>query len=184
MIYELDKFQTQIIDSIFEISWADLGQTETDGKNRSPFLDRMIKSVGGSVGDPYCVWWIQHINKQICSVLSVSSMLPKTGSSQELLRIVSESMLDKIETKPAPGRIAVFRSKKDKTKGHVAICKTFLLNGYEFRTREANTNGAGDRDGQGIMDKLRNLGSNGDLELIAFIDWPSMFFEPERGSLS
>lgn len=184
MITELDKFMTRVIDAIFEVSANDLGQSETHGKNRSPFLDKMITGVGGKIGDPYCVWWVQHINSEICKNLFVESCLPMTGSSQELFAIAQEKFPDFIVTKPAPGRIAVFRSKKNNTKGHVAICKTFLLKGYEFRTREANTNGAGDRDGQGIMDKLRHLGMNGDLDVIGFIDWPSMFYEKEKGLMT
>lgn len=69
---------------------------------------------------------------------------------------------------PIPGAIGIFQSRKNPIYGHAVIVTSELFKD-KFHTIEGNTGSSGTRDGDGVYEKTRLMGNNGDLRLIGFI---------------
>lgn len=77
-----------------------------------------------------------------------------------------------LSNNPRPASLMIMRSKSDRTKGHIGIVTSYLNPDGTFDTIEGNTGARGLREGdknEGVSKKKRRFGSNGNLEVYAFI---------------
>lgn len=132
-----------------EIAGHDIGQRETDGQNDSPRIRVYGKTVGIAPPLPYCAaavsTWVMEAN-QVCQVkpllLKVSASALGLYFKNPWLRIDKEELT--ADDLPCIGVIDHCGGK-----GHA-----FLIVGMDdagkLQTIEANSNGAGSREGQGV----------------------------------
>ena len=143
---------------------------ETQGKNRSPALDTLIRRQGGALGDPYCQFGLQEMLDDLCAHYKInrkSVRLPEGGSTQSVFESTPKEFK---HSQPLPMRWVTWR-KGDSWRGHVGIVTGPVKNGL-FQTFEFNT-GPGPgvvRDGDGAFFKSRDLDGYGDMRLRGYID--------------
>jgi hypothetical protein len=141
---------------------------ETEGKNRSKDIDSMILRNGGNLGDPYCVWGIQDILRNLEIEFDVKIDLPKTGGVLKLWERTKPSYKTKI---PKELSIGCYQ-KQGTTQGHAVLVlgmESGRLSTFEFNTSN-NTDDKMVRDGEGAHYKTRIIEGFGDMRLLGFID--------------
>lgn len=144
------------------------GQTETDGKNRSPFIDADNKRAGVAMGSPYCLTSSLCRFDEACSELGLKNVVGIHASTQNWYRKVPKQFILKHGKK---GCIAIFQSKGDKSRGHAAPVRENMMAGSAyFRTIEFNTDGTGSRDGDGVWKKTRSVDGSHSMRFLGFVD--------------
>lgn len=155
-----------------------LNVRETHGKNRSPKLDPMIKSQGGSLADAYCLWGQQYDLDEVCTYLGVDRKLvkiPEGGGTQDVLRRTPARF---ITTKRKLACFITWRHGKTGL-GHVErVClETTHMDTVDkdyFQCIGYNTTVDGDdrivRDGQGCGYTNRLERGTGDMFLLGYTD--------------
>lgn len=139
---------------------------ETNGKNRSPVIDMIVREGGGELGAPYCAYSVSHCFRQCANMLGAK--FPFSGSSQEIKRAFrsadrySEDPQDLLGWK---GALAGWTN-DDGQHGHIFFVKGRLTgaNGKvtHLRTLEANTNPRTlGRDGEGFYELKRPVNTIG-----------------------
>lgn len=169
---------TNIVKGIFEGTIpSKLGgynnERETHGKNRSPKLDKLIKSQGGSLGDAYCLWGQQYLLDAVCEHLGIARktvMIPEGGGTQ---KTVARTPARFVTMKRKPGCMITWRNGKTGL-GHVEfVCGDAGANGF-FPCIGFNTTVDGDdnvvRDGQGCGYTSRVEDPSGALFLLGYTD--------------
>lgn len=123
-------------------------------RNSGPEIDVWLGNVHLQPGDPYCVagiWsWVDEAAKSIGEV----NPLPRVGSVQKLARATVHGPL----WTQTPKRGAVGMHLRPDGKGHL-ILVTWVHDGAPgyLATAEANTDGGGSREGDGVYAKTRPL---------------------------
>jgi len=146
-IVTADPEQSRIINNAQKY----VGQTETDGFNRSPFIDKINEFAGVPVGSPYCASFVSYILYISEIRAPISAWSPDTTSKKNIpfLEINSADVFGLYF--PSKGRIA-----------HTGFIKEVKKNSAYILTTEANTSpnadelGAKSREGDGFFNKLRN----------------------------
>jgi hypothetical protein len=167
----------KIQDEIIFMASAWIGVRETKGNNRSPQIDALIQSQGGSLGSPYCMYGVQHVVQSACLKLNLQNPMPEGGSTQRVWAKINEKYKSK---NPTRASLIFWRSRKDKSRGHVGIVEDF---DGDLVTIEFNTNDAGSRDGDGVWRKRRKLSGSISLELLGFVNIAQMIIDknsPEK----
>lgn len=150
------------------------GVRETNGKNRSPVIDKIITSHGGGLGSAYCAYGACQIVDDLVALYAskghkVSFDIYKTGSSQTMWAKAKDAY--KLG-KPKAGSIVIWKHMNGNWTGHVGICLSDLEGGG-FKTFEFNTspdNHSVVRDGEGAYYKTRPFKDVGDMHILGFID--------------
>lgn len=153
-----------------------VGMTELGGNtNRAEYIDNFNCTVGVPAGSPYCMTAIQTTRRKLEKNHDIQFDLPFVGGTQNFW--TQTKAIYKFN-EPAKGRLAVFKSALDSSKGHVGTCLSGPLEGGVFNTFEFNTSGNGSRNGLFQMRKTRKLGCNGSLILLGFVDY-SIAYKPK-----
>lgn len=164
---------SEIAVEIIKALMVDVGTRETEGENRGPKIDEWNRAIGAVLGSPYCCSGPQYRLKALASTIGCKLVLPYSAGSQDIWQ---RTLPEYKKAEPSKGRIAMFRSTANPSRGHFATCMGVLKpDGLSFSTIEYNTNAVGSRDGDGVMVGSRKLSGNGNLQLLGFIDLPAMF---------
>lgn len=141
---------------------------ESAGKNRSVDIDAMIKRNGGTLGDPYCVFGIQDILRNLETEFGVTIDLPKTGGVLKLW----EGTKNQYKTQD-PSEISIGCYQKADTRfGHAVLVLNTgpkYISTFEFNTSD-NSDDSIVRDGEGAHYKNRIIEGIGEMKLLGFID--------------
>lgn len=143
---------------------------ETNGKNRSPLIDKIITGNGGSLGSAYCCYGVQQVLSDVEAAykklgVDVHFDIPSGGSTQTLWAKTKPEYKFAL---PKAASLVVWRHTP--STGHIGICLSGN-NGGKFETFEFNTSADSTaivRDGEGAYYKNRPL--HGSMELLGFID--------------
>lgn len=143
------------------------GQRETNGKNRSPWIDKINKWIGVELGSPYCATSISYALMETEKELGIKINIPKTASSQSMWFKTPDKFK---RNEPAYGRICVMYNLSNPTYGHVLICLSGADENGNFKTFECNTDSSGSRDGEGCMFSTRNIKGTLTKKIRGYID--------------
>lgn len=141
----------------------DIGQRETNGKNRSPLIDMINKMVKGAyIGAPYCMSAIvARAIMRLCKELGWE--MPdwmNTASTQSFYNNCPQKYRIPKGSLPKMGDIGIMQSYSNAGSGHAYMLEEDEK-GSSQKTIEANTDGSGGRDGDGWYQRKRT--QNGDL---------------------
>lgn len=145
------------------------GMKETQGKNRSPELDALIKRQGGALGEPYCLYGIQDVLDEVRKKFNVTIDLPEGGSTQSFWEGVKKEY--KTQT-PATCQVGIYR-KGETWSGHAVMPMSGANESGVYRTFEFNTNLNAtmlERDGEGCGFRTRNTKGYIGYNLRGFVD--------------
>lgn len=145
---------------------------ETQGKNRSPQIDPLIKRQGGKLGDAYCLWGQQEILDELCAYYGLNRKdvpIPEGGGTQKEFSIIPKRF--KVAAPVAVGW-AFWRHKNGT--GHVECSLSGPIEGTSvFKTFGFNTTAHGNdvvRDGQGAGYMSRETVKVGDMAPLGYVD--------------
>lgn len=147
---------------------------ETNGKNRSPIIDKIITNHGGALGSAYCCYGVQQLLDDVVAYYkskgqSIKFDIPKGGSTQNLWALAKAEYK---QSAPKPASLVVWRHMKNTSTGHIGTCLSFADHD-EFKTFEFNTSPDSSqivREGEGAYYRNRPLKDVGDMHLLGFID--------------
>ena len=140
----------------------DVGQRETQGKNRSPLIDSINKAVpGADIGGPYCIAGLVHRgimrlakekDLKVPAWMNTASTQSFYGGAPGIYRKAKGEM-------PKKGDVCIQQNYNDQGRGHAYILSAdqTSINQYSI---EYNTDGSGGRDGDGVYERVRT--QNGD----------------------
>lgn len=146
----VDKIREDIVSMLLK----DVGQRETNGKNRSPLIDSICKFFGLPMGQPYCIGWVVHRVDGYCAAKGLKNPLPKTMSTQEFYRRTPAAYKKPKGVKASKADVGIQQQYADANRGHAYVLTDD--EGVYQPTVEANTNPAGSRDGDGIYENSRS----------------------------
>lgn len=143
-----------------------IGERETRGNNRSPFIDKINLAAGSYLGAPYCATFISYV------LASLNVDAPNTAWSPSMVARNNVSWANTQQGDvaglyfPSKGRVA-----------HVLFIDNREYTKTQITTVEANTSPSGslnaaDRDGDGVYRKIRNksLMSNSKNKFSRYLD--------------
>lgn len=159
----------QIRNELVQLWAKDIGELESGGKNRSPMIDEINKTIPGSyLGAPYCIAGLLHRGvNAICKKYDLQNPVKQTPSTQKFFDVMQERGFYKPHGEP--GDIAIMQNRKDSGKGHAwGVEKRTGLQTYD--SIEYNTDVAGDRDGDGVHRQQRDDDGDSSKRLRGFID--------------
>ena len=161
----------QMQEDALRFAREDLLERETQGKNRSPFIDAINKEVGLPLGSPYCkaALWVR-VFKRVCDKHNLKNPIPRNGSSQSMLWEAPHELLIAPGNVPKVGYVGIMTMRKDRAHGHIYLL-TEVVNEMKHKTIEYNTNGAGSRDGDGCHELERTVNGSPSKKLSAYVDW-------------
>ncbi len=137
-----------------------IGKRETDGRNRSPEIDEMVRVGGGldpEVGYAYCASYVSYCVKKAAAALKMTPLF-RTGAS--VLKLRDRNTKQLIEA-PEAGCVFLILYAKDGVltgQGHCGFVEDVLHDG-KLHTLEGNT-GPGpavpkkDREGDGFYERF------------------------------
>lgn len=159
---DFTNLEIQLADQIVANAVADLGQRETNGKNRSPMIDAINKALGVPMGSPYCIGGILiRCVKPACQILKLNvptGMI--TAGTQHFWSHAPLKYKIPHGQKLRKGDLGLMQDKGNKSQGHAYLIRQDQLDPLLQLTVEYNTDGAGGRDGDGVYEKTRS--ENGD----------------------
>lgn len=140
------------------------GELETQGKNRSPFIDIVNKWIGADIGSDYCISSICYILDKIMNSMNVEFDLPETAGTQKFWRGTKDEYK---KASPQFGNICILYRLDDESHGHACIVLSEADENGTFKTFEFNTN----KDGvSGVFHSERNLNGDEKFKLRGFVD--------------
>jgi hypothetical protein len=157
-----------------------VGLREQGGNNRGLMVELFLRGVNQQPGAPWCAAFVHHVGKwsHFDHVVDVSSWpLPATASCWMLGQFAKETGVLKDE--PMAGDVFLQYKPELRRFGHAGIVANVVEEGFtpggngwfDCDTIEGNTNEAGERDGDGVILKLRRFyPAIGD----RFIRWPDL----------
>lgn len=135
---------------------------ESEGKNRSPVIDAMCRTFGAPLGSPYCALGVSWCFRNYrLLVASDARPFPYTASSQYIKRIFGQQGLLSRDPDALMGWKGALGgwTNPDGAHGHVFFIEKRWQdeNGHVIAigTIEYNTNGQGERDGEGAFRLMR-----------------------------
>ena len=142
------------------------GQRETEGSNRSAFIDKINRWIGESMGEPYCATGICYVLHLLESKFSIKFALPKTSSSRSFF-MSSKTKYRKSAIKR--GRIVVWESKTGGAFGHISFVISDIDSNNNFETFEFNTSFSSETL-EGVGYKLRNKLTDPKFKVLGVVD--------------
>lgn len=149
----------------------DIGQRETHGKNRSPFIDEIAKKCGVPLGSPWCAGWVSvRVVRRACIALGLVNPFGLTYSSQACYTKVPSKYRLRGDQKAKRGDLGIQQLYNDPTHGHVYMVAEDQVQPKTHKTIEGNTNGLGSRDGDGVYRQLRSTDGTATKKFRGFVD--------------
>lgn len=154
----------------FAIKDADAKVRETHGKNRSPRIDEINRSVGNALGSPYCAAGVSECFAKAARLVPDGKPFGgRSGSSQAIKRWFDAGgrlTYDAQKLLGWHGALFGWTNPEDPAHGHVGMVERRYTNAdgkvTEIGTVEYNTDAIkGDRDGDGVYRCRRRLCSDG-----------------------
>lgn len=142
------------------------GKTETDGPNRSQWIDEINRWIGVDTGSPYCLSGILFNLRKLESKFGVKFDISNFAGTQVFWLSVKKEYR---ATEPDRFCIAIYRVKKKPTRGHAAYCKSGAVDQI-FNTFEFNTDIKGSRDGGAVMSSKRSISGTPSMDLLGYVD--------------
>lgn len=147
---------------------------ETNGKNRSPVIDKIITGHGGALGSAYCCYGVQQVLDDVEAAykklgIDMHFDIPGGGSTQQLW---AKANADYKVALPKASSLVVWRHMGNPSTGHIGFCLSGN-NGGKFETFEFNTSADSSavvRDGEGAYYRNRPFKDVGDMHILGFID--------------
>lgn len=140
-LHALNQQQTCLINQARRL----VGMSETPSRNnRGPELDRLVLSVGGKPGLPWCGYFMMAIHKR-CN-------LPMAGGMAMSWFTPSRKVKS-----PAPADAFSIWNRYMKRIGHVGLVESVSPSGNMIFTIEGNTNATGSRDGSSVARLTRPM---------------------------
>lgn len=146
-----------------------VGIRENGGSNKGPMVELIQKTIGRAEGEPWCMSFVQ-------TCLAYAEL--KTGVKSPVIpsehcRTTWTATAKSLRVKARPGRYAiVVWGYEGKSSGHVGIVLEAAYRnnvGTTFTTVEGNTNGRGEREGDGVYFKTRDWFRTGSLVRLGFL---------------
>lgn len=164
-----------IRDEIVEILKKDIGQRETNGKNRSPLIDSICKFFGLPMGQPYCIGWVVYRVDGYCVSKGFKNPLPKTMSTQEFYRMTPNAYKKPKGLKAKKADVGIQQQYADASRGHAYV----LTDNESINqpTIEANTNPQGSRDGDGVYYNTRMQEGDASKKYLGAVDIAQWIFD-------
>lgn len=155
-------------DLAVSLAAEDVGQRETQGNNRSPFIDALAKRAGVPYGTPWCALGLSiRVYQRLCEQQNLKNPLGITASSQDIASLVPHKYW---RSRAKHGDAFVLTKRNDSAHGHTGLVEHDMTGDAYFDTIEYNTNKFGSRDGDGCYRQRRS--TKGDLtkRLRCFVD--------------
>lgn len=144
-----------------------IGEKETKGPNRSPFIDALCKRGGVPLGSSYCLLGATCALDDACKELGLKNPVGIRAGTQ----VWFESVPSHYKRGTAkPGFIGIFQDRKDRAHGHAVTCTSDEDTDFVFQTVEFNTNASGSREGDGVYVKERTAHGYPSMSLRGFVD--------------
>lgn len=169
----LDKLRVEIV----SVAKKYIGQKEISGNlgfNDKLFEDKM-KKVGFQKGFAWCSLFAELVYKEAYNTIS-NSLLGKLeklfSASVMTTRNNFVSQYGKLKLEGLPGDLVIWQNIKNPGTGHIAILSSPATKSLKyFNSIEGNTNGAGSREGDSVLEKQRlyTFEPTGSLKLLGFI---------------
>lgn len=124
-----------------------IGLRETPGRpNRGPELDRLVLSIGGKPGLPWCGYFMMALHKR-CGLPMAGGMAMSWFTAPRKVR------------QPVPADVFSIWNRYMKRIGHVGLIESVSPSGNVIITIEGNTNSMGNREGSGVCRLTRPMKS-------------------------
>lgn len=142
-----------------------IGEVERGGNNRGPEVEKYLAYLGIKPGVAWCMAFVQYCVGTTCKNLGIKQKLPRSGGCVDTW---DKSPKEIRLSSPEVGSIVIWKH-KNSVYGHTGI--VIAVNGKTFTTIEGNTGpGMGIvREGDGVYQKERKIGGDGDMVVVGFI---------------
>lgn len=143
-----------------------VGIEETGGDNKGPLVELMQKTIGDSVGESWCMSFIQTCLAYAEFKTGVQSPIEDSESCLQVWLKTPQEM--RVKTKPLRGAIVIWRHGVT-TKGHTGVV-TEYTDSY-FNAIEGNTTDQSEvnREGGGVFFTKRYNKSKGEMRVLGFL---------------
>jgi lysozyme len=142
-------------DELVDLWRKDLGQRETNGKNRSPMIDAINERLGVAKGSPYCIGGLLVRGVEVlCKKHGLKNPVTMTAGTQNFYNKAPAKYKHAKGVHAKKGDIGILVNKDDAGHGHAFGFREEQVTADQ-RTIEYNTNGAGSRDGDGVFELER-----------------------------
>lgn len=161
---------------------------ETNGSNRSPRIDEFNRRAHSYMGAPYCASGGWCAWDDACTKLGLKNPLKPTASSQAFRKTtyIPAKYIRDFDELGRRGDTATLQVVGDTSRGHHTTLSGNQMNGVPFfDTVEYNTNGLGERDGDGAYRQRRSTvdrsKENSGKIFVCFTDVPQYILEYNLG---
>ena len=145
-------------DNLVQIAQACVGEKETNGPNRSPWIDHINDWLGVPLGSSYCAGAVSlWLHRAGCDEF-------KTASSQawkRWARDLGRLKFDPNELLNCTGALGGWTDPNDQAHGHIFVITERLTTSKNevaaVETIEANTSSGGSANGDGVYERRRNI---------------------------
>lgn len=160
---------SDLLTEVILVAAAEVGVREVT-RNRSSRIDEYVLAVGLSpaAGHPYCAAFVFWVYAEASSRLGVKNPCVRTASAVRLYT-AAPTVCRRGVLEGRPGHIVVWDHGSGK--GHTGFVEGIDFSTSELATIEANTDGSGSREGDGVWRRTRKLG---DPKLMGFVDYSVM----------
>lgn len=176
---------------IVEVARSYLGQQEKPGNKgfKDPVFEKKMREVGFKSGDAWCCYLTELVYKEALGIYIPESynFLDKlfSASTQKTwnnFKAEGEKYGFKRVQMPTPGALVFWRSAKNSSLGHIAICSSGVTQYQKFNAVEGNTNDVGGREGYIVAEKLRiyDYTNKYSLNLLGFFEFPFQIPSPKE----
>lgn len=145
------------IDLVLRVAAATVGASESPpNTNKGPFVARCLKTTGLPEGHPWCAAWTTMVG---IAALGDAWPVLKSASVQQQAEWAAKHKVRLVATKtPAKaGDLFCLYYPSLKRWAHIGFVLSAARDGKTIRTLEANTSGAGEREGWLVAEKTRVL---------------------------
>lgn len=165
-------------DALIKLVQKDIGQRETNGKNRSALIDMINSNCPGAyIGAPYCISGLLVRGvKKLCNNHGLVNPVKMTASTQEFYDSAPAKFKHAKGTLGHKGDIGIQQSRSNPDTGHAYILEEAEADTSGLQhTIEYNTDGSGGRDGDGVYRRTRSQSGDmakkyrGSVDVIAWI---------------
>ena len=146
-------------DNLIEVAQANVGERETNGPNRSPWIDELCNRLGVKLGSSYCAsavaFWLHEVGCKALADNPASSQSWKAWADDNgRLRSDPNDLLK------CTGALGGWTDPNDSAHGHIFVITERLTTTdgdvAAVKTIEANTSSGGSANGDGVYDRRRN----------------------------
>lgn len=165
----------------FVRAWqARLNERETNGKNRSPYIDTVCKFFGLPPGQPYCIGGLLYEVDKALEGTNFHNPLPHTMSTQDFYNRTPNRYRKPKGMYPNRGDICIQVSRNDPYRGHAYGLIEDQI-GAGQKTIEFNTDGSGGRDGDGVYVRSRTQDGDNAKEYRGAVDIVQWIIDYNKG---